>query len=137
MIQTLVLLTALTAPNAEPTPAEPSGEQAVLRVGETRRLGGGRLAVTFERVLSDSRCPDGVQCFWAGDATVMLGVRSGSEGEPSAVELHTFGGARRPREALVEGFRLTLARLEPNARVGGLKAEEYRLTLRVTLVNAH
>ncbi len=136
MIETFLLLLALAEPGAAPAPDGRSGEQAVLRVGETRRFGEGRLAVTFERVRADSRCPDGVRCFWAGDAIVVLGVRSADE-EPAAIALHTAGGAQRPRETVASGFRLSLERLEPNARVGGVKADEYRLTLRVTPADPH
>jgi hypothetical protein len=136
VIQALVLMSALAAYGPELGRADAPGEDLVLRVGETASIADGRLAASFERVRSDSRCPTGVKCFWAGDAIVVLSVRA--EGAPAvALELHTAGGAQRPKEALVEGFRVALVRLEPSPRVDGLRAEEYRLTLRVTPADAH
>jgi hypothetical protein len=45
-----------------------------LRVGETRSAHG--ISVTFETVISDSRCPLDVVCVWAGDANARFVIRS-------------------------------------------------------------
>jgi hypothetical protein len=36
----------------------------------------GTANVTFEEVVEDSRCPEGVQCVWAGNAKVQLQISS-------------------------------------------------------------
>lgn len=41
-----------------------------LELGETGQSDG--LTITFATVLGDSRCPEGVECIWAGEASVRL-----------------------------------------------------------------
>ena len=47
-----------------------------LRIGETAAVGGPR--VTPLRVVSDSRCPVGVQCVWAGELRIEVKVTTGA-----------------------------------------------------------
>ncbi len=51
-----------------------AGTAFEMKVGESTRLPGSELEVGFEAVLTDSRCPKGQVCVWAGDATVRLSV---------------------------------------------------------------
>lgn len=134
LILSLVLMPA--PGDAGPTWPATRGEDFVLRVGEAADLAEDRLELCFSGVRSDSRCPEGVQCFWEGDAVVALEARI-SGGEARSIELHTAGGARWPRDARVDGLLVQLVRLEPGARRGGLRSEEYRLTLRVTRAAGH
>jgi hypothetical protein len=30
---------------------------------------------SFKEVVSDSRCPEGLNCIWAGEVTVVLGIQ--------------------------------------------------------------
>lgn len=46
------------------------GSTVALNPGESASLATGR--VRYVRLVSDSRCPPGVQCVWAGDATIEL-----------------------------------------------------------------
>jgi len=129
----LGLILALPPVAAGAGPARPAtlGEAFVLRIGEAAELTGERLELCFGGVRSDSRCPEGVKCFWAGDAVVVLDAQI-PDAPDESIELHTAGGARRPRDARVHGFLVQLVQLEPGNRTGGVRAEEYRLTLRVT-----
>lgn len=112
------------------------GEAFVLCVGETSEIGADRLKLGFTGVRSDSRCPEGVECFWQGDAVVALDVRiAGAPAE--SIELHTAGGSRWPRDARVDAFLVQLVQLAPGNRLGGVRADEYRLTLRVTRASDH
>ena len=45
-----------------------------LRIGETGSVDGP--VVTPLRVISDSRCPIGVQCVWAGEVRIAISVRT-------------------------------------------------------------
>ena len=49
-----------------------------LQVGESVQLAGDGLQVGFDSVVSDSRCPKGVQCIRAGEAVVRLWTQRGA-----------------------------------------------------------
>jgi hypothetical protein len=71
--------------------------------------------LVFREVSDDSRCPTDAQCVWAGDASVVIGVRPAS-GEPALVTLHI--GRQDQRTASAAGVRLTLERLDPQPSSG-------------------
>ena len=108
------------------------GETFRLPVGEEARLGSADLTVRFSAVTSDSRCPKGVQCFWAGDAAVeVLFTR---DEENAIVTVHTHGDEQYPREAYVMGYTLRLESLEPYpTSEGKIDPEDYVATLQLTL----
>ncbi len=108
-------------------PAKPPVEMTV-KLGETADCGRG-LAITFEDVPEDSRCPVGATCVWAGNARVVLGVRQ-SGGEALRVELNTNRGSR---SAAVLGFTVELVDLSPTRKMGEeLDRRAYVVTLGVT-----
>lgn len=48
------------------------GEEFTLAIGESVEIDGEDLSVSFEAVTGDSRCPSGVQCVWAGEASCQV-----------------------------------------------------------------
>ena len=52
------------------------GQPFELKAGETATIAGDGVAIGFERVLSDSRCPRGTQCIRAGEATIRVWASS-------------------------------------------------------------
>ena len=62
------------------------GDSFTLKMGEQAAVRGTTLVVGFGRVLSDSRCPEGVQCVTAGDVVVSLSVGE-SGGKKMKLEL--------------------------------------------------
>ena len=64
------------APTPEPEPAYDVlgaiGTEFILPAGQTARVGGAGLYITFAEVLADNRCPKGAQCIIAGRAEVRL-----------------------------------------------------------------
>lgn len=69
---------------------ESPGEQAdtaTIGLGETVTFSDLGAALTYVALESDSRCPTGVTCVWAGDAQVRLRLVRG--GESTEVLLHT------------------------------------------------
>jgi hypothetical protein len=66
--------------------------------------------------LNDSRCPQGVQCVWEGQAVVTLEVsRDGLA--PQRVELILRSGVE-PGAETVAGYELRLLKVEPYPRQG-------------------
>lgn len=61
----------------EPT-GVPLGQPFDLRAGESAVVPGG-LKVTFDRVVSDSRCPIDAICIWAGEAVLALKLSRGAD----------------------------------------------------------
>lgn len=84
------------------------GEPFSLAVGEGETVG--RVAVTFDGVSDDGRCPIGLLCFWEGDAACALSVRVNDD-KPVRLTVHTssmFG-----REVNYGGHTIALTTLEP------------------------
>jgi hypothetical protein len=74
------------------------GEQFDLNVDHTATITSERLEVGFADVVSDSRCPRGVQCIWQGVATIRLSVERPPDARttltlraPSASATGTYG----------------------------------------------
>lgn len=68
---------------------EPYGSPFTLAVGDSTEVGDEGLVVGFTGILSDSRCPTGVWCFWPGDAEAALWVSVPTCG-CTEVLLHTY-----------------------------------------------
>ena len=101
-----------------------------LGVGQTSRVAGTEASVTFVRVVEDSRCPKGVQCVWAGNATIELRVTSGS-GKPELVQLQL--DAPTGTTVVAKGLHLTLQRLDPYPENGRSVSErDYRAAIAIT-----
>ncbi len=54
------------------------GDDQLVRYGKSVRMPGDTVQVQFAAVTTDSRCPSGAQCIWAGEAAVLFTV-GGSE----------------------------------------------------------
>ncbi len=79
---------------AEPTPP-PSpvalGETVVLKSGQTAEVASKDISIRFTELVSDSRCPQGMVCIWAGEAVVELAMAEPGRGERTTAELATTG----------------------------------------------
>lgn len=96
-----------------------------LSTGQSVRVTGPGLVVTFQAVPADSRCPSDAQCVWAGNALVQLRVQGPAT--DSLLELNT---TLEPRSGAAGGVTLELRSLEPAPRVGESRADRpYRARL--------
>lgn len=104
------------------------GEKVQLSFGQTLFLKGTEYAVTLKDVLEDSRCPQGVECFWEGRVLILFQVGEDElilEVQPSKLPVETiisFAPALRYRFVVAELFPPRLS-LEPP------KKAEYAITL--------
>jgi hypothetical protein len=109
------------------TPSVAIGDEFVMKPEETVALSGTDAALRFEAVAADSRCPADALCITAGDATAVFTLTRG--GASTNLSLHTAGEGRR---STVEGFTLTLVRLDPYPYSGRpVSPSDYRASLRV------
>ncbi len=105
-----VLLMVLAACGGSPTaPGEvPYGQRFELKAGQRVTVGDHGLAVTFETVKSDSRCPLDATCIDIGDAVIALVLEHDRRTE--AHDIHT----KPPLSELrVDRFTLKLEELQP------------------------
>ncbi|MGW5384300.1 hypothetical protein [Nocardia sp. NPDC003963] len=117
------------APAGPPADSPRLGTEFTLAPGDTVRLDGDRLTVSFDGVSADSRCPARAQCVWEGDAIVVAAVSVGEQ--RSSAELHT--SRRFATGATVGGYRIELVALRPSRPADGVvPAAEYRADLLVT-----
>jgi len=49
-------------------------ETVSIKAGQRKSASKGRLKIKFLSVEEDSRCPEGVQCIWAGNAKIKIAV---------------------------------------------------------------
>jgi hypothetical protein len=66
--------------------------------------------ICFESVLNDSRCPEGAECFWAGNAQVKFRFVKADD-DPVFFNLNTNTGFTT--DTIVGGYKFTLKALNP------------------------
>ena len=96
----IALVSAMGCDSSAPDTARSQPEADLqLELGETGQADG--LTITFEAITGDSRCPEDVECIWAGEAGVRL-VIDGTEEEllASDPELAPEAVVRRGNVAL-------------------------------------
>jgi len=87
------------------------------------------LQITFTKLISDSRCPAGMTCVWAGEVVVELKVTSGTESV--SIELGTH--RTRQREVTALGYRIMLEDLSPHRSMQDrVEQSQYSVSLKVT-----
>ncbi len=90
----------------EPAMQKPvaSSELAALKPGQTAKMDESS-TLHYVRLVSDSRCPVGTQCIWAGEATIELTIESGNEKQ-------TFTLTDRANTKEVLGFSIELVSID-------------------------
>lgn len=97
-----------------PVPGTDAQQQIEIPLGETRLLDEERLAITFARVVEDSRCVAGARCAATGNAVVGLVLHERGEAT-RMVQLNTH---ERPRTVSHEGYVVSVVDLRPGPRAG-------------------
>jgi len=85
------------------------GQPFTLKMGQEARFKDERVKIRFISVAEDSRCPQGVNCIWAGNAKVSMVLEKASS-KPVIVELNTLS---EPRVGNVMDYQITLTDLSP------------------------
>ena len=89
--------------------------------------------ICFESVINDSRCPEGAECFWAGDAKVKFKyIRL--NGDPVFFNLNT--NISFTNDSIIDGYKYTLVNLHPYpSLMHHTDQKEYRAELFIEKVN--
>ena len=131
-----------------PTPTEESmpdlpDDAITFNVGESFALGGGKTAVLssgdltlrFAEVLEDSRCPKDVDCFWEGQARILIIAEQPGQ-PPIELEFNTNLATEGATDTLpAYGFTVQLEQLDPYPKSADnpIAFEAYQAQLVVTM----
>ncbi|MFN1215496.1 hypothetical protein ACKW6Q_00805 [Chryseobacterium kwangjuense] len=116
---------------------KPSKEEIIyFNLGENKFLTKYEMNVTFKGISEDSRCPEGVNCIWAGVAVAQVEVM-GTYSRPMVLELATTENAGRNyhQSEVYNGYTISLQEVTPFPKSeGGVKALEgkYRIGIKLT-----
>ena len=104
-------------------------EKITVRVAQEKTAPGTTIKVKFLSVIEDSRCPEGVNCIWAGVAKIKIQLRK--TGKPAKeFELNTN---QMDKSITFEGHTIKLVTLTPYPKSGtAIKPAAYSATLRIT-----
>ena len=108
--------------------------------GENKFLPKYQMNVTFKGISEDSRCPEGVNCIWAGVAIAQVEVMS-TTSRPVTLNLATMDNAGRNyhQSEGFNGYTISLEEVSPFPKSdGGAKALEgkYRIGIKFTKTGA-
>ncbi len=87
-----------------------AGQTVNVRVGQRVSVAARGLKIEFVAVREDSRCPEGVQCIWAGNARLALRLSRAGSRRTTNVELNT---TTEPREIVYANYKIKLTNLAP------------------------
>jgi len=88
------------------------------------------LFIRFAEVGAESRCPQGVQCVWAGDVAITLAFSGEATGQ---LVLHSPTETIGPRSGAAGRYRVELLEVTPQPVFQAPRPRPYRVTLRVTV----
>lgn len=115
---------------AEPAPTEVNLDtEFTLAVGQSVTVAGEGLSIEFVEVVSDSRCPKGATCIWAGEASCLIELTTS---DSTLSKVLTQPGPSSPSTDTVAGYDITFDIL-PYPELGKqIDAKDYRLQMVVT-----
>ncbi|MGB7210886.1 MAG: hypothetical protein WBD27_19685 [Pyrinomonadaceae bacterium] len=100
-----------------------------LRVAQEKTAPGTAIKIKFMKVVEDSRCPEGVNCIWAGVARVKIQLRKTGK-TAKEFELNTN---QTDKSITFEGHTIKLAALTPYPKANmSYRADSYSATLTIT-----
>jgi hypothetical protein len=103
-------------------------EDVVLIPGRVVRVEESQVRLSFERVVSDSRCPRDVTCVWAGNAAARIRAWSDSD-TARTIDLNS---TLEPKSARLDGYSVRLVAVAPDpVSTTRIEPTAYRLTIRI------
>ena len=133
LVIVIVITAAACSRNSEPTSPEnqeltlnkETDSATVFLQYNQKAIVNGELTIQFEGVAGDSRCPEDVNCVWAGDGEVKLNLLK--ESDSKEISLHT---TLDPKLYDFAGYRIALKILSPYPKsTETIKPEDYGVEL--------
>jgi hypothetical protein len=131
MKQVLIIFTLLVSITLFAQTGKPIDvPQIVVKVGLDQTIDLDGTSITFLKVIEDSRCPNGVDCIWAGEAKVL--VRIGSVDGETVEKTLTFKNGMSVIAGLFNNKELQFLQLTPypDANISEAEKKPYTLLLR-------
>ncbi len=114
----------------EETPTDNKfGEPIALELGASSDIQAGELTISFDKLVEDSRCPNGVDCIWQGQAAIQILVN-----ETSTVDLIMQAGKEDLATDTLDNYIYTLLDVSPYPDIKDdlpLPAEVYTIEVQV------
>jgi hypothetical protein len=105
------------------------GRESTLSIGQTVTNSGEGLKITFLEVISDSRCPSGLTCIWAGEVVCAVRIEEGTQ--TSIVDFIQSGNTDDYSQMTYGDYQYTF-KVEPYPVSGQeISDKDYRLILAV------
>ena len=98
-----------------------------LGINQQKDLYGRKLRVKFLSVMEDSRCPEGTNCIWAGNAKIKVRVTD-NKGRSKEFELNTN---LPEKKVSYGGYDIEIAKLDPFPKAVTTNRPAYVATLTV------
>lgn len=108
------------------------GKPFSIAQGQTMQTTDHALSIHFDKVSADSRCPQGVQCIWAGRADAVFTLKKGATSQTITLASGDFsqGGTG---QATFSGYTITLNDIAPPKNATGeIAQKDYVATITVT-----
>ena len=83
-------------------------EQQKVQINKQKKFSRSNLTIKFVSLIEDSRCPEGTNCVWAGNAQIKIEVSK--SGKKEIFEVNTNLG---PKGATYNGYAIELISLTP------------------------
>lgn len=123
-----IFTAALTQPASSGKEAA-LGQEFELKFGQQVSIKREGLTVSFQAVAEDSRCPQGVECVWAGNGKVLLKL-SKARKHSARMSLNT---GVDPKQDTYRGYDVKLVSLSPYPKKDvKIKKRDYVATLVIT-----
>ncbi len=91
------------------------GKPFTLHYGETAQWATDEtIRIRFDSILDDSRCPQGVQCVWAGRAIAAITFFQNGEMQNGALVMGDPAGTNYSNQATFGDFTVTLIQVRPH-----------------------
>jgi len=109
------------------------GKEVSLEIDRTLIIESENLEIKFLGVTSDSRCPKGTSCIWAGQVIVMVNVWKAGENLGEFQLIDTNDG--RVSSTQVGDYEIFLLKVEPYPEINKtINTKDYRITIKVNKV---
>lgn len=106
------------------------GQEFTLSIGQSARIEGESLQVSFEEVLEDSRCPTGATCIWEGRVSIAVEITDNES--PYRMVLIQSGMSDQYASETYKEYQFTF-KVNPYPELGTeIATGDYRLLLTVS-----
>lgn len=89
---------------------------SAIRAGscETATVAGAGIEICLDSVMTDSRCPKGMQCVWAGTALARFSISiNGESPQVHEMSVEYFPFQMYPPTIIQQGYKITFSTLSP------------------------